>query len=55
MASTTELYTFTYTFACERGQDPADTLNQELYEIVVKSDDKVSDFGDIKKVTPKKK
>jgi hypothetical protein len=42
-----KLYTFTYTFACEEGHDPAEVLNQEIYEIVVKSEDKLSDYGNI--------
>jgi len=45
------LHTFSYTFTVDEGQDPAKTLNQELYEIVVKGDGDVASFGQIEEIT----
>jgi hypothetical protein len=43
------LYKFTYEFSCEDGEDPLETLEQEIYDII-HNDDKFSKYGDIEKI-----
>lgn len=43
-------YKFTYMFSCDEGQDPADYLEQEFYDITSNAD-RVADYGDIEELS----
>jgi hypothetical protein len=49
MAQKIKRYQFTYTFVCEKDCDPAETLDQEFYDIT-SNNDNISDYGKIEEI-----